>query len=493
MDSIRLPKKYMNYMRRFVSSVISICRQHWGATLLIFFFILAGSIVSILRYWQYETYYYDFGIFDRAIWEVSKFQAPIIDHLVVPGKLIFADHFSPGIFMLSPLYWFTNRQEMLLLMQTIFVGVSGAFLYDIGLTVLKKRLPSFAILVSYFLFLGVENAVITEFHEVTLSVLFLMMVLWSMAKGKKKWYIISFLLLLTFKESLFTLGAGIAIATYFLQPNLRKHAVIMGIVGLLYGIGMIRIGIPLLSGGSYEYGYTGSLLPWDILPKLISSPIKIHTILMTFWAFGFLPLLSPAFYAAILQDFIVRFVPAGWELHWGLGLHYSIQISAIMAVSSMYALATVQKFNHVKTLIPIMSILLILNACILYRFVLRSPLALAYNPAFYSHSKDFAFLDRMVNRIPGVASVMAQNNLLGRFTHHTTWLIREDYEQYKPDYILFDLRPDQSPNDFFGFLSFANTEAIMKKLQKDSLYKEVYKTDYQHIFMRIKPASSPTH
>src|SRR3989344_3357598 len=84
-------------------------------------FMIAGVFVSLNRYWQYNVFYYDFGIFDSAIWSVSRFKPPIIDHLAVGGKWIFADHFNPSIFLLSPLYWLTDRQEMILVVQAAVV------------------------------------------------------------------------------------------------------------------------------------------------------------------------------------------------------------------------------------------------------------------------------------------------------------------------------------------------------------------------------------
>src|SRR5690606_312203 len=94
----------------------------------IFFFVifaLFGSLVSLHRFWQYDIYYYDFGIFDQALWKVAQFKAPIIEHLVVGGKWIFADHFNPSLFVLSPLYWFTDRSEIMLVAQAVCVALSG--------------------------------------------------------------------------------------------------------------------------------------------------------------------------------------------------------------------------------------------------------------------------------------------------------------------------------------------------------------------------------
>src|SRR3989338_7619457 len=143
-------------------------------------FIAAGILVSLNRFWQYEVFYYDFGIFDSAIWSVSRFKPPIIDHLAVGGKWIFADHFNPSIFFLSPLYWFTDKQEIILIAQSVIVGASGFVLYKIGKEVIKNKFLSFSVLVSYFLFVGLQNAIISDFHEVTVSTLPLMLTFWAL-------------------------------------------------------------------------------------------------------------------------------------------------------------------------------------------------------------------------------------------------------------------------------------------------------------------------
>ena len=49
----------------------------------VFFIILytfAAITVSLNRYWQHQTNYYDFGVVDAAIWKVAHFQPPLVDH-----------------------------------------------------------------------------------------------------------------------------------------------------------------------------------------------------------------------------------------------------------------------------------------------------------------------------------------------------------------------------------------------------------------------------
>lgn len=466
-------------------------------------FIVAGALVSLNRYFQYDVYYYDFGIFDQAIWEVSRFQPPIINHLVVGGRWIFADHFSPSIFLLSPLYWFTDKSEILLIFQAIAVGLSGLVLYKIGLEIIKSRFLSFSILACYFLFTGLQNAVITDFHEVTVMTLPLMLTFWALIKKKTLLYFILLIITLGFKESAFLVGVGIGIASFFIlraevsikekiksfglrsfvEEEFYKIPLITVFISLLWGVFSIKFMIPHFSGGIYQYS---SVLPSGMMDKVtvfFDQPIKRRTLFYSFFSFGFLPILSPAFWFLIFQDFLTRFGAQNWPTRWGLGLHYSALLSVILAVSSLYTLSFLGKFKKIKRFLPVLGMLLILNALFLYRFVLKGPFALSYNYAFYQHSKDFVFLDDLVKKIPKNATVMTQNNLAVRFTHQKLLLLDENYSQMNPDYVLIDVRKGQSPNDFFGN---GDIPTILKNINNDKNYSLIYKSKEQFIFKRKK-------
>lgn len=54
--------------------------------LLIISFFTIFTTISLHRFWQYASWYYDFGIFYQAISAVSHGQAPIIDHFIFHGK-----------------------------------------------------------------------------------------------------------------------------------------------------------------------------------------------------------------------------------------------------------------------------------------------------------------------------------------------------------------------------------------------------------------------
>src|SRR3989339_694471 len=103
-----------------------------AAYLLVAVFVVIGILISVNRFKQYEVYYIDFGEYDQAIWEVAHFKPPMIDHFIHGFVPIFADHFPPSVFLLSPLYWFTENKTTILIAQAIIAGLSGLVLYSIG-------------------------------------------------------------------------------------------------------------------------------------------------------------------------------------------------------------------------------------------------------------------------------------------------------------------------------------------------------------------------
>lgn len=451
------------------------------AIMLCVFFTAIGIIVSLHRYWQYEVFYIDFGQYDQAIWEISRFQIPMLDHWILGFVTIFADHFTPSIFLLSPLYWFTSESIVILIAQVVAVGLSGLVLYSIGNIVLKDKFISIAVVISYFLFVGLQNAVITEFHEITVMTLFFMLTFWAFVKKKKFLYFVFLITMLGFKEVAFLTGVSLGVTIFFFEKKWRKEAIITVIISILWGVLALKFIIPYFSPGTYLYADN---IPDTIsgkLTALFDHPLKRHTLFYSFFSFGFLPIFVPQFWAMMLQDYLSRFVPQYAVTRWDLGLHYNAQSAVILSLATVYATKFFLHFAFVQRYKYVFALLLIINAIFLNRFVLNGPFNLVYNEAFYKHTNDFEFLDKMIEMIPPNASVATHNNLASRFTHQRVWLLRENYHVHKPEYVLIDNRKGQSPNNF---TSSGSLDDILKELFRDTNYKIIYNTKEQYIFKR---------
>ena len=74
-------------MKRLSSFFRSSSRPHWEIIIVLSFialYSLAAISVSLNRYWQYDAFWYDLGIFDTTVWKWSQFQLPMIAHLAPP-------------------------------------------------------------------------------------------------------------------------------------------------------------------------------------------------------------------------------------------------------------------------------------------------------------------------------------------------------------------------------------------------------------------------
>ncbi len=444
-------------------------------------YTLAAALVSVHRFWQFEVFYYDFGIFDQAIWNVAHFRPPIIDHFVIPGKVIFADHASPSMFLLTPIYWITSRPEALLIAQSLAVGLSGLVLYWLGKRVLKHNLVSFGIVVSYLLFVGTQNALIADIHEVTFMMLPLMVALYAIVTKRAGLFWISFFITLGFKESTGLLGVGLSILIYFYNKKWLRIAIAVAVISVAWGIITTQAIIPYFYGRRYFYTPTLDPNPLKVLWSLMDDPVKRKTLLLTFTSFGFLPLFYPAAWPLILQDIASRFMDKDFTLRWGLSLHYSAQLSVVMAFSSVMALKHIAKRIHLPYFLPGVTLILVMVSLVLHQFKLHGPLGLSYNPAFYAHSKNFSFLTDLIARVPEGTTVMTMNNIAPHMIHtHKVYLLRALYDDFMPDYFVLDLREGQNFNNFFG----ADINALLLTLPQDTRYEVVYKTDQQYIYKR---------
>jgi uncharacterized membrane protein len=138
----------------------------------IILYSITSLVVVLNRYWQYQNFYFDFGIFDSAIWKVSRFQIPLVDHVDYGDSniVIFGNHFNPSIFLFSPLFWLTNKSEILLIAQTICVSMAAYVAYLIAKNTIKNDWLYY-LCWQLLVYVGLQKCLFSDFHETTVAVL----------------------------------------------------------------------------------------------------------------------------------------------------------------------------------------------------------------------------------------------------------------------------------------------------------------------------------
>jgi uncharacterized membrane protein len=458
---------------RKIFAVIRRRNETWRI-LAVLFLILWGVALGFVvwhRYRQFQIFYYDFGIFASALWRFSRLQTPLFDHLSLGQANILGDHLSLSFLFFAPLFWLTSRPEALLLWQVLAVTLSGFVLWKLALFRLKDNLLSFIVLFSYLLFPGLQNAVITDFHPEVSGVLFVVLTVYFYFKRNRLLFLVFLLISLGFKESLgiFFFSFGLYMILYSRFKDLRWGLVTL-VAGLTWALLSIKLIIPAVSGGNYIYFPKIELNPLIWAKNFFLPLVKTKTILISLSSFLFFPLFSFAL-IGFLIDFALRFIPTTSSFQsWDLGMHYNILVAVFLAIGMMDGVLFLKNRIASGNLLKAGVALGIFFIILINRIIYPTPINLAFNPVFYQFSKNFTGLEKFLESVPKGGTLMTQNNLASRFIDRDLYLLRWEYECYKPKWVVLDVGEGQNPNNFWP-IPADKMKRLLEKIEKDPNYK----------------------
>ncbi len=95
----------------------------YGIYLMVLFFILLYSMISLLKHMNFQSHGWDLGIFDQHTWQLSNFEFGFNTVRMVPS--LWGDHFHPIFFLVAPAYWIWSDARMLLIYQAVIVALGA--------------------------------------------------------------------------------------------------------------------------------------------------------------------------------------------------------------------------------------------------------------------------------------------------------------------------------------------------------------------------------
>ena len=243
----RYQKKFDRWSSNRAVIVICVC------------YALIAFFITYLRYISLTAHMYDLGMFDQAIWHAARgrgLYSPLLH------KDLLAHHFMPVLYLLAPFYWFGAGPEILLLIQSIAIAVSGWFLARLTHTVLRlRRSVSVIITLMYLSCSGIQNSNVFDFHPENFLPMIHLGILFCLFRSR--WIFLScfVLLALSVKEhvGLEILAIGVFI---LLNKNYRLHGLAICIIGM-FGIVLVScLGNILGFGLDFvpRYSWMGSYL-----------------------------------------------------------------------------------------------------------------------------------------------------------------------------------------------------------------------------------------
>jgi uncharacterized membrane protein len=325
-----------------------------------------------LAYNDYLLGFQDFGIFARRIantWEGRGFLA------LSPHWPAFNDHFYPGLLVLVPLWPLWPDAHLFILLQAVCLAASGPIMYGMTRRLGATPAGAAAWAGAYLAYpaVGQLNLSLTYgFHEVSMALPFLMGALWALFAGRH-WLALGLTLAgCSFKEDIFALVAGLALALTLLEwldgrlvsPGKKRkrkaaervpaHAPITGLsaaawlrvfAGFAVAFVLVMTLTRLLGPAhTWRFQHLGSS-PSEILLSPLTKPGEFfQAVFQRPFAWYLLSILVPAGLPLVLRGWPVLLAlipPLGFLSLWGfagaisIAMHYVTELIPIVFLAAL--------------------------------------------------------------------------------------------------------------------------------------------------------------
>src|SRR4249920_84920 len=318
-------------------------------------FVYCLDSLNLFRRFLASTF--DLLIFAQAIRGYAHLSAPVsIARGVSDGQgahlELLADHWSPVLALLAPLYWIHDSPVTLLVAQGVLFALAIPPLWAYT----RRRIgpgAAYFVCVAYALSLPVMEAVIFDFHEVAFVPVLTAVMVERFDAGKRWQGILAAVALLLVKEDMGLLVAGFG--GYLLLTRRRWTGLAFIAGGVAATWAATHLLIPAFGGSAsfyWAYDQFGSSLgsallnalthPLHALHVFVTPWVKARTMIGLLAMFGFLPLASPMV-VAVLPLLAERMLASGYPLWWQAKFQYDAFLVMMLCCAAVDGAARLQR------------------------------------------------------------------------------------------------------------------------------------------------------
>lgn len=484
-----------DFITRHVNKIL------WLAVLL---YTVVFSTLSLKKYYNFDYNAFDLAIFNQVFYNSISgrwFDMSFNLHTYL------ADHFTPIIILLVPIYFWLDRPETLLILQSIVLSLCAWPIYKISYQVSKHKLFSLGLAFMWLLNFMVHSGSLFEWHLLPLAVFFMLWSFYFYQQQNFKGWLLFLMLVLLVREDMSLLILGFSILS--ILDKRSKKWITSSLMGIVYFFVALAIISHFNDGDNNKfliyYSWLGGDSLLTILWAWLSHPLQflfhiiswsnIFNILVIFLSVGLLPLLAPRYLWLLFFPLLqLALTTHGinslvYTMHYGLVLLPALFIAAIFAVQKIISQ---DRFIFRNFILNNRRFLLILLAfSLFYLGIFLSPvrsIALEEPNLLLQNNRNLA-----LDKIPAHSSLIVSANLAPQLSNRQYvyplqyaylgrgqfYLEKFDFEPV--DYILID------SDDMLGVLAYWQSgQKFVRADFKDSVpdnFKK-YLQDYQLIWAK---------
>jgi len=375
----------------------------------------AYATVGLFKHWHFDSSR-DLGIFEQALWHLSRFEEP--GSTIRGVQNLLADHFHPIVSLLVVPYWIVPAAETLLVMQAVLIAASIVPVYAFMRRRFERPL-AFGMVVAYAFFWGLQKTINFDFHEAAFAPLLIAGAVLALDTRRWAWLWITCILLVCTKEDLIPLVAALG-AYVYLQGDLR-HGLGLMAFGVVAFFVVMKMVIPAFGDG-WSYGGAYQAVwdrPWAALAVMVTPSQKLVTIVYWLAPFCFLSLRSPL--AWLMVPIAAERLLSSVSSHYGWIGHYTAPLAPLLAMSAGDGLSRLMRGrarNAAWRRFPAIAV----GLCVILAILIpgHQPILRLFNAGHYRISVGRGPSARALAAIPPDASVVAQVALLAHLSQRAT-------------------------------------------------------------------------
>lgn len=458
--------------------------------ILILVYVAVFSYLSIRRHNAFYSSY-DLANMDQATWTTIFSNKPfsVTGKEGLVSRLNFHSDFI--LVLLSPFYLIWNDVGMLLILQSVVIGLGALAVYKISQKVLKRDWLAFLLALVYLLNPGLEWTNMYDFHGVSMAMTFLLFMVYYALEKKWWWYLIFSVLAMLTKEQVPLMVSTIGIFVFFFRN--KKIGLITFLSGfLVFGL-LVFIVIP-------SFSETGSHWAWDWFGKrendgldtsileyvknITLSDDALNYYYMLLRPFGFLPIFGIPMVLISSPDLVINLLSYQAQMR-GITMHYDSGMVVGIILSLILAFWLIDKV--LKKIFPKLTLLglVLVSVWLLYWAVKTN---YYYSPLpttpsvwrwMYQVTEVETEFKQVLKRIPPKASTASSSEIRPHLTHRL-----ESYNLpngLDSDYIAMTSRNRIVGDNFEkGFET-----SLIEKLNQDENYQQIYQKGDYYLFRRV--------
>jgi uncharacterized membrane protein len=478
--------------------------------LVILFFGIIYSLISLVNHYNFRTYSLDLGIYNQALYHYAHFSFNNNTILSPDFGNILSDHFELLIPLFSPFYYVFGSYTLLII-QIVALLFGGYGIYKYVFFKTNQKGLSIAAMLQYFLFFGVFSALSFDYHSNVIAASILPWFLYFFEKKQLKYAVLFFSLILLSKENMalwmIFVCLGLVIMNFRDKFN-RNQAFILMAVSIVFFITVVTVLIPSLAPEGRRYLhfqfsalgenfrealitivtrplYAAELLFVNHTNAYAGDYLKIEFYILLFFSGGIFLFYRPVFLVMIIP-LIAQKMYNDFSTTWGLGAHYNVEFAPLIAICSFFVIGNIKKSNLKKVLMYAVPILTLLSSMYVFDnsicYIDHARIRI-YQAKHYTRAYDITDVYSAMKLIPDAAAVSAHSSFVSHLAFRDKIyafpaiqdaeyiLVSSKEEPYFLSRSEFNERIDSLKHDKNWCISYQSDNVLLLKKQRPTVIR----------------------